>query len=151
MKTLNHNYIPNVGLALVIFWIGGMKFTAYEAGAISGLISNSPIMSWLYEVFSQRTTSTLIGLSEFAVAALILAQPWKPKLALLGGLGGIGMFLGTLSFALSTPGVWEPSLGGFPAASVMPGQFLLKDFALLSIAIWVTLSAKKSLSCDSCR
>lgn len=146
MKQLNHNYLPNIGLAAVLIWIGAMKFTAYEAGAISGLISNSPFMSWLYEIFSQRTTSTLIGISELTVAALILASPWKPKLAFIGGLGAIATFAGTLSFVLTTPGVWEKSLGGFPAPSVMPGQFLLKDIALLAIAIWITLDTKKTLA-----
>jgi uncharacterized membrane protein YkgB len=46
------------------------------------------------------------------------------------------MFLTTLSFLLSTPGVWEPSLGGFPALSGNPGQFLIKDLALLGISLW---------------
>jgi uncharacterized membrane protein YkgB len=45
------------------------------------------------------------------------------------------MFLTTLSFLLSSPG-WEPSLGGFPALSAMPGQFLLKDVVLLAAALW---------------
>ena len=45
------------------------------------------------------------------------------------------MFLTTLSFLFSTPG-WEASLGGFPALSVVPGQFLLKDVVLLGAAVW---------------
>jgi len=45
------------------------------------------------------------------------------------------MFLTTLSFLFSTPG-WEPSLGGFPSLSVLPGQFLLKDVVLLGAAVW---------------
>ena len=45
------------------------------------------------------------------------------------------MFLTTLSFLLSTPG-WEASLGGFPALSVVPGQFLIKDLVLLGAALW---------------
>ena len=39
------------------------------------------------------------------------------------------------TWELSTPG-WEPSLGGFPALSVAPGQFILKDAVLLGAAIW---------------
>ena len=31
---------------------------------------------------------------------------------------------------------WEPSLGGFPALSTLPGQFLIKDLALLGISLW---------------
>jgi reactive chlorine resistance protein C len=47
----------------------------------------------------------------------------------------VGMFLTTLSFLVTTPG-WEPSLGGFPAVSAMPGQFVLKDIVLLGAALW---------------
>lgn len=39
------------------------------------------------------------------------------------------------SFLFSTPG-WEPSLGGFPALSTLPGQFLLKDVVLLGALVW---------------
>jgi reactive chlorine resistance protein C len=46
------------------------------------------------------------------------------------------MFATTLSFLLTSPGVWEPSLGGFPAISAVPGQFLLKEVVLLGAALW---------------
>ena len=46
------------------------------------------------------------------------------------------MFLTSLSFLVTTPGVWERSLGGFLALSALPGQFLLKDLALLGISLW---------------
>jgi uncharacterized membrane protein YkgB len=46
------------------------------------------------------------------------------------------MFLTTLSFLATTPGVWEPSAGGCPALSGKPGQFLIKDLALLGISLW---------------
>lgn len=31
---------------------------------------------------------------------------------------------------------WEPSLGGFPALSAMPAQFVLKDVVLLGASLW---------------
>jgi uncharacterized membrane protein YkgB len=43
-------------------------------------------------------------------------------------------FAVTLSFLFSAPG-WEASLGGFPALSVVPGQFLLKDVVLLAASV----------------
>jgi uncharacterized membrane protein YkgB len=46
------------------------------------------------------------------------------------------MFLTTLRFLVTTPGVCEPSTGGFPALSALPGQFLIKDLALLGISLW---------------
>ena len=42
----------------------------------------------------------------------------------------------TFSFFLTTPGVVLPELG-FPAISVLPGQFLLKDIGLLVLALGV--------------
>ncbi|MNG32209.1 hypothetical protein D3C87_1590440 [compost metagenome] len=46
------------------------------------------------------------------------------------------LFLTTLSFMFSTPGVIEPGLG-FPAITVAPGQFLLKDIGLLAASLFV--------------
>ena len=45
------------------------------------------------------------------------------------------MFLTTLSFMLSTPGVWQPDLR-FPWNRGQVGQFLVKDLILLGAAIW---------------
>lgn len=41
----------------------------------------------------------------------------------------------TLTFFLSTPGVAEPTAGGFPAISAALGQFLLKDLVLLAASL----------------
>ena len=35
------------GLAVVIGWIGLLKFTSYEAQGIQPLVANSPFMSWI--------------------------------------------------------------------------------------------------------
>jgi uncharacterized membrane protein YkgB len=56
----------------------------------------------------------------------------------------VWVHLTTLSFLVTTPGVWEPSLGGFPALSAMPGQFLIKDLALLGISLWTLGEAWKA-------
>jgi len=122
-------------LVLVLVWIGGMKFTAYEAEGISGFVSNSPLMSWAYQLFSQEQFSAMLGIVEVLTALLIAARPYSAKLSAVGSALAVGMFLTTLSFLLSTPGVIEPSLG-FPALSVVPGQFLVKDVVLLGAALW---------------
>jgi reactive chlorine resistance protein C len=125
------------GLVLVVFWIGCMKFTAYEAEGISGFVSHSPLMSWAYSVFSIRSFSALLGITEVVVALLIAARPLSTRAALVGSGLAVGMFLTTLSFLLTTPGVWAASAGGFPALSVIPGQFLVKDFVLLGASLWM--------------
>jgi uncharacterized membrane protein YkgB len=66
---------------------------------------------------------------------LIATRPFAPRVSALGSLGAIGVFLITLTFVLTTPGVWQPGYG-FPFPSPMPGQFLLKDVVLLGVAIW---------------
>jgi len=124
------------GLVIVLAWIGAMKFTAYEASAIEGLVKNSPFMGWIYAVSSVRSTSAAIGAAELAIAGLIAARPLSASLAAAGSALAAGLFLTTLSFLWSTPGVFESSAGGFPALSVVPGQFLIKDVVLLAAAIW---------------
>jgi uncharacterized membrane protein YkgB len=123
------------GLVLVLLWIGSMKFTAYEAEGISVFVSNSPFMSWAYSVFSVQGFAVLLGITEIIIASLIASRPFSPHTALLGSSLAVGMFVTTLSFIITTPGVWEPSAGGFPALSAVPGQFLVKDFVLLGSAV----------------
>ena len=123
------------GLVLVLLWIGGMKFTAYEAAGISGFVANSPLMSWAYSLFSIQGFSALLGVTEIVIALLIAARPLSPRAALVGSASAGDMFLTTLSFLLTTPGVWEASAGGFPALSVAPGQFLIKDVVLLGASL----------------
>lgn len=125
------------GLVGVIGWIGAMKFTAYEAEGIAPFVSNSPLMGWAYGVMSHRQFSAVLGIVELAVAALIAVGSRWPRVAIAGTVAAVAMFLTTLSFMVTTPGVFESAAGGFPALSAMPGQFLVKDFALLGISVWL--------------
>lgn len=131
--------------ATVLGWIGAMKFTAYEAGAIQGLVQSSPLMSWLYDVLSVQGVSNLIGTIEIGTALLIVLGARFPKAALAGALAAAFTFLLTVSFLFTAPG-WEPSLGGFPALSVVPGQFLLKDIVLLAGSIFLAGNALKRVA-----
>ncbi|WP_419904395.1 YkgB family protein [Kiloniella sp.] len=124
-------------LSIIYFWFGGMKFTAYEAQGLVPLIENSPLLSWVYEVFSVRVFSNILGVIEVCIGLLIALRFFSPKLSAIGGILSSGLFVTTLTFMVSTPGVFEPSLG-FPAISVMPGQFLLKDLGLLAASLFVT-------------
>ena len=123
------------GLALVIGWIGMMKFTGYEAQGIEPLVAHSPLLGWMYRVWTVRQFAAGLGVVEIFIAILIALRPWSRKACAIGSAVAVLMFLTTLSFLFSTPG-WEPSLGGFPALSGAVGQFLLKDVVLLGAAIW---------------
>jgi uncharacterized membrane protein YkgB len=122
-------------LVVVIAWIGALKFTAYEAQGIQPLVAHSPLMSWVYTIFSVPTFSTVLGAVELSTAALLAVKPWFPRLSLVGSVSAIGLFLATISFLFTTPGIGEQSAGGFPVLS-STGQFLIKDVALLGVAVW---------------
>jgi uncharacterized membrane protein YkgB len=128
-------YLLRYGLVLVLAWIGFMKFTAYEAMAIHPLVGNSPLMSWVYAIFSERAFSAILGIVEVSIAAMIALRPLSAKVSAIGSVLAAVMFLTTLTFLFSTPG-WEASLGGFPALSVVPGQFIIKDIVLFAAAVW---------------
>jgi len=122
------------GLALVLAWIGAMKFTEYEAKGIEPLVKNSPLMSWMYDSMSITGVSKLFGVYEIAAAVLIASRPISPRACEAGSAMAAAMFLVTPTFLVSTPG-WEPSLGGFPSISAPVGQFLVKDIVLLGAAL----------------
>jgi uncharacterized membrane protein YkgB len=128
-------FVSRYGLVLVLFWIGAMKFTAYEANGIQPLVAHSPLMGWLYGLLSVQGFSDVLGGVEIAMAVMIGMRWLSPRVSAIGSMLAILMFLMTLSFLFSTPG-WEPSLGGFPALAVVPGQFLLKDIVLLGASLW---------------
>lgn len=123
-------------LAVIYFWFGGMKFTHYEAEGLVPLVSNSPLLGWVYDLFSVDLFSSLLGVLEISIGVLIAGRLLSPKLSLIGGSLSAGLFFTTLSFMFSTPGVIEPGLG-FPAITVAPGQFLLKDIGLLAASLFV--------------
>ncbi len=122
------------GLVVVLAWIGGMKFTAYEAMGIQPLVAHSPLVGWMYEFLSVRAFSAMLGCIEIGTATLISLRYVSPKACAVGSILAIGLFATTLSMLFTTPG-WEPTLG-FPALSALPGQFLLKDIVLFGAAVW---------------
>src|SRR5215218_8820267 len=103
-------HITRYGLVIVLLWIGGMKFTAYEAEGIKPLVANSPLMSWVYRVMSVGGFSSLLGVVEIAIGVLIALRPVWPMGSAVGSGLAAGMFLTTLSFLITTPG-WEGTVG----------------------------------------
>lgn len=133
------------GLVIILLSVGALKFTAYEAEGVQGLVANSPLMSWGYSVMSVRAFAGLIGTVEIILGVLIATRPVAPKISAIGSIGAIIMFLITLTFLITTPGAWQPGYG-FPYPSPMPGQFLVKDIMLLGAAIWTAGEALRAAS-----
>ena len=129
-------------LAGSLLWVGALKFVEYEAEQIQPMVSTSPLFSRINRVLGTRKTAGLIGLTEIVMGALVAARPLSPRASALGSLGATAMFLSTLSFILSMPGVWQEE-HGFPALS-MEGQFLAKDGVLLGASILTAAEALRA-------
>ena len=132
------------GLVIVIGWIGALKFANFEAHQIQPLVANSPFMGWLYHIFPVYTFSALLGIFEVTGAVLIAIKPLAPKLSVVGSLIAILLFIATISFLFTTPGVGEPAGGGFPAIS-LTGEFLLKDIPLLGLSFWTLADSLRAV------
>ncbi|HYX98167.1 MAG TPA: DUF417 family protein [Mycobacterium sp.] len=132
--------IARFGLVVVIAWFGAMKFTYYESHGISSFVANSPFLSWVYHVMSISAFGRVLGTAELLTAALLALRPWYPKASVIGGALATAFFVGTLSFMVTTPGIGEPTAGGFPVLSAN-GEFLMKDIALVGLALWLLVDS----------
>lgn len=126
-----------VSLAVIFLWVGGMKFTSYEALAISPFVMNNPLIAWMHPAFGVQGTSYVFGVYEIAAGLLILGRFLSPTLSVIGGAMAVLTFMITLSCMLTTPGVAAQEAGGFPALSAGIGQFLAKDVGLLAISLFI--------------
>lgn len=131
------------GLVIVIGWIGLLKFAHYEAHQIAPLVAHSPFMGWLYNIFPEYTFSVLLGIMEVSAAVLLAVKPIAPRISVLGSLLSVLLFISTISFLFSTPGIAEPAGGGFPAITLL-AEFLLKDLVLLGASFWTLADAIRS-------
>ena len=126
-------HVSRYGLVITFLSIGVLKFTASEAQGIQPLVANSPLMFWLYRIFSLQGVSNLIGLIEIVVALLMALRPFSAKFSFIGSIGAVITFVLSVSFLLSTPGAFQIS-HGFPLLGDT-GQFLIKDLVLLGASI----------------
>ncbi len=113
-------------LVFLLLMFGALKWTSGEAQGIQPLISHSPFFGWLYGVLGVQGTSIFFGVFEIAAALAIATRPWLPKVSAAGSGFCVIMFLTTLSFLFTTPGVMATPLG----------PFILKDVVLLGASIW---------------
>ncbi len=149
MQNIGANVL-RYGLVIILLWVGSLKFTAYEAEGVQGLIANSPLFSWMLGIMSVQAVSMLIGSVEIILAIMIAMRSFVPKISAFGSIGAIIMFLLTLTFVFTTPGVWQAGYG-FPLPSPMPGQFLAKDIILLGAAIWTAGEAWRASELNELR
>lgn len=125
--------ILRYGLVFLLVTGGAAKFTAFEADAIKPLVEHSPFMGWLYDIFGLRGASALIGVVEIAIGLIMATRKWLPRPSGYASLAAAGMFIVTLSFLFTTPGVFEPTSPW--------GGFIMKDIILLGAALFTAAEA----------
>ncbi|WP_082983339.1 DUF417 family protein [Mycobacterium scrofulaceum] len=94
--------ISRYGLVIVLAWIGFGKYIKMESRV---LIEHSPLMSWIYDLLNVTTVARLLGTMEILAAVLIALRPVWPRASAVGSALAVVLFLGTLSFLFTTPGV----------------------------------------------
>lgn len=164
--------VLRMGLVLVLVWIGALKAFPYEADGIVPFVANSPLMSFFYEypapeyrshmnkegelIADNRAWHEANGTYRFSwglgalivtLGLLVAAHFWRPEVGAVGSFLVVGMSFVTLSFMVTTPETWVPSLGdahhGFPYLSAR-GRLVVKDAIMLGAAI-VTLADSAKL------
>ena len=125
--------VSRYGLVIVLAWIGFGKYVKMEARV---LIEHSPLMSWIYDYLSVATVARTLGTMEIVAALPIAVRPLWPRVSAFGSMLAVVLFVGTISFLFTTPGVVATHAAGLPVLSAQPGQFLLKDLVLIGVAIW---------------
>lgn len=132
-------YLNFAPVAMVLLWIGGMKFFEFEANAIVGLVETSPFMSWLYDVFSVQGASNMIGGFDVFFALVLGAGIYtknKP-IIIASGLACLSVFLMTQTFLFTVPDTLN-------SATIVNrlGQFVIKDLwfiANLTVVSYFTI------------
>jgi reactive chlorine resistance protein C len=126
--------VARYGVAIILLAIGILKFTAAEANGIGPLVTTSPLLRWMYDVWSAQGASRVIGIVEIIAALGIAARALSARAAIVGSALAVATFIVTLSFFLTAPGVWDAALG-FPFLGGT-GQFIVKDIVLLGVSLW---------------
>ncbi|MEW5251185.1 DUF417 family protein [Microbulbifer sp. 2201CG32-9] len=118
------------GVAIVMGWIGAMKFFEFEAQGISRLMQTNILFSWTYTLWSTQGASNFIGIVEIIFLLALLCAPLSRYIGLFGLAGIFATAFGTTTFILNTPG-YE----GFLLNLNSTGQFIIKDWLLFAAAL----------------
>lgn len=123
-------------MVIIFLWFGYDKWFDVEIRDLLPLINNAPLLSWTIPALGIDGTSILLGSTEWTFGTLLFLGFWNKKLGVLGALGSVVTFIGTLTIFPFAPGAWHPEAGGFPAMTIV-SAFLLKDLVLLVVSIYL--------------
>jgi uncharacterized membrane protein YkgB len=129
-------HLLRAAMVIIFFFFGYQKWFAYEVERLIPFISNGPLIFWLYPLLGMRGATLFLGVSEWTFGTLLFLGFWNKRLGILGALGSIATFVGTVTIIPFMPEGWDAAAGGFPA---MTGNvpFLMKDVVLLAVSVYL--------------
>lgn len=130
------HHLVRAAMVLTFAIFGYQKWFNFEVHQIEPLIQHSPLVFWLIPAFGLRGAGFFLGTTEWLFGSLILLGFWNRKLGVLGVLGSVVTFLGTVSIIPFLPNAWAVEAGGFPLM-YLPVAFLMKDVLFLAVSIYL--------------
>jgi len=129
-------HLLRAAMVIIFFFFGYQKWFAYEVERLIPFISNGPLIFWLYPLLGMRGATLFLGVSEWTFGTLLFLGFWNKRLGILGALGSIATFVGTVTIIPFMREGWDAAAGGFPA---MTGNvpFLMKDVVLLAVSVYL--------------
>lgn len=129
-------HVLRASMVIIFLFFGYQKWFAYEVDRLIPFISNGPLIFWLYPLLGTRGATLFLGVSEWTFGTLLFLGFWNKRLGILGALGSIATFVGTVTIIPFMPEGWDAAAGGFPA---MTGNvpFLMKDVVLLAVSLYL--------------
>jgi len=134
-RDLDHHLI-RAAMVFTFFIFSYQKWFSFEAHQITPFISHSPLVFWLIPAFGVRGAGFFLGTTECLFGTLIFLGFWNARLGILGALGSIVTYLGTVTIIPLLPDAWAAEAGGFPAM-YLPVAFLMKDFVFLAASFYL--------------
>lgn len=129
-------HLIRAAMVFTFYIFSYQKWFSFEAHQIAPFISHSPLVFWLIPAFGVRGAAFFLGTTELVFGTLILLGFWSRRLGVLGALGSIVTFLGTVTIIPFFPNAWATEAGGFPAM-YLPVAFLMKDFLFLAASFYL--------------
>jgi uncharacterized membrane protein YkgB len=129
-------HLIRAAMVFTFYIFSYQKWFSFEAEQITPFISHSPLVFWLIPAFGVRGAAFFLGATESLFGTLILLGFWSRRLGIVGVLGSIVTFLGTVTIIPLFPNAWAAEAGGFPAM-YLPVAFLMKDFLFLAASFYL--------------
>ncbi len=129
-------HVIRAAMVFTFFVFGYQKWFGFEARQITPFIAHSPLVFWLIPAFGVRGASFFLGTTEWLFGTLILLGFWYRRCGILGALGSVVTFLGTVTIIPFFPDAWAVEAGGFPAM-YLPVAFLMKDILFLAASFYL--------------